>query len=1776
MTAKTSLLKKLTSIFLCMALIVSYIPLVSTVAADTVSRVADPQNMDGWQEFFLPADGSISTENAGGVWTNKSVFTDDGDLSSYGITLDNRDGFLIALSAIASNMSITGTSGVPTDTILVLDASGSMQNMASTLVDAANTSIHALLSANRYNRVGVVLYSEAYWGSGDAVTLLPLDSYATGRDNEYISYSNGTVSVDSNTVIKDMETNTATTQKPSSSGKYVYGATFIQAGIKHAMDEFNAQTDITAEGTARKPVLVLMSDGAPTYGSSNFKDPSSDDMGNGSTSTAALAFVNQLTASYAKGRIEEKYGTKCLFYTLGLGTNNNAIATSVLNPSASTDAVDDYWDKWDDPQYTRIQVQQRGGGRSNEYVTKTNDAVNKTYVNRYFNSSDYEKEGSQSLEDALKSAFAAIVDEIQLQSTYFPTLVEGHEQLSGYITFIDNIGKYMKVTDMKGIVINGNTLFSGAELASNFVAGGGALGTPDQPTAMGKEMISAVKARMGLDSEDTARTLVGLAYEKGQLSYTNDEQFSNYIGWYANSFGEFLGFWYDGITTMPDPSDPTLAPEEIPAYIIRSYGYVGQVNSHVRSDMMYASVQIRESIETGEQTVRFAVPAALIPTVTYSVTLDNKGDPTSLETGGSTAPIRLIYEVALDENINEFTIYDNVDPGYIEDNDNSDGSVNFYTNQYEKDNSTGYEKVNAYSYFRPSRENERYYYQSNDIVYENDEGKPYTGKDKPSGTMYHAYTVYEKSGNSLNAKTVYHTLTAEALDTAIKNTDDTWYIPAGNVRRDYAGFVVNKTANKTDTLPFSDAPFTDIEGHNVDDHDHSFVFGATLGNNGKLTVSAGTGIKLTKKTEGTMTSDSFEFVITNESDSSTRSYSAYKISADGKKTAMNVSFVNGTARVTLGANDVLYIIGMDNGDTITVTETESTDYKVKTVNGQNASGITLTVESNRMKPVEFVNVPRGKGELAIVKEVKHPFGTSHEMPNAEFTIDITLSGVGTRNAEFEAILKDGSTGTVTTDSDGKLTLTLKHDENVRIKGLPEGTVAAIVERDPGEGYEAQYWVDGLADDGTVTVKANEISSVMVVNGYTPNEVYPVNITVQGEKTLTGREWKAEDSFMFKLQKWSADANDWQTLDTQTATSENKTFDFENAFANERYTSTGTYSYRVIEVQPENKPGGIVYDRTVHAFEVKVTDNDFDGYLEINDITVSEPNTTRLTKNEDRWNVSVDFLNTYSATGDTTTVIDISKLVEDPADSDRATLNGFTFGLYDENGDLVYTSAPTTHNGLTRMIINDITEEGKHNYILKEIVPDTVPAGWVYSDKEIGVTIEIIDDGNGVLSADVYTADEGSDDVITDQLSVEFTNKYIPKNGYLEVDFVNKVYENGWLYGEDFTFEIHRYYPETNTSEKVSEGTNDRLGNVIFDKSFEYTKTGIYFYDVFETSKDGNGMTADKNVYRLIVTVSDVEGTLTAKYVIESITGTEITFVNTYSAKPVAYAISGQKLLEGRVLLNDEFTFLLTEAYEDETEVENGKILETKNMTDGTLVFEEITYTQPGAYFYKVAEKKTSGSDYGIIYDETVFDVTVYVGDDGVGDLFIEDVEYRVAAEDADGIVFKNTYKPEAAKTAIPGNKILEGRVLVNGEFTFELYSADESFATADKLQTVKNSADGKFTFDELTFDKIGKYYYVVKEQAGNDDSITYDNTVFYVTVTVTDDLKGKLLADVFVVDSNGMAQQDIEFVNIYTHEEEEIPENPKTGRNGMIWFTLMIVSGGVAAVAYGKKKRRFE
>lgn len=1700
---------RIISLFLSAVMIFSSLPLVAFTAF--AASAADPRDvdvstMDAWKEFI--GKDALSTKYAGGIFTDKSVFKDASAFQGTGITFsDNEDktNFLVALSAIASNMEITGQSSVPTDTMLVLDVSGSMgyqhNNLASTLVDAANEAMAALLSANENNRVGVALYSS------EATELLPLDHYSTASDGKYLSFSNS----QGETVGIDRDTRTSRGTAPTSRSKRVTGGTYIQSGLATAAAEFNSQagnTTVTVGGTTvkRKPVIVLLSDGAPTFGTNAFSDPGSYNFGNGSDTTAALNFATQLSASYSKETVSATYGNDVLFYTLGLGVDE----VDVLDPSRSSTAVNDFWTEYNDASVgDTVAIV---GGRNSRSVTKIATALDQNYVDQYF---EVKNSGSNSLASGLVEAFQKIVGAIQLESNYFPTLVQNNSDLEGYITFRDKIGHHMNITEVKGLLLH-NTLFSGAEMAKQFV-GTGTLGTPENPTELGEKFLRSVQERLGIADAATAATLVALANEHEQLYWENDSNYSNYIGWYANENYEYLGFWHEGHSSVP----ADIAADA--KYIIRSYGYLGETDeAHgvEKSDMMFTTVRVSHDIATGDEIMTFAVPASLIPVVTYHVTTDKDGNLTDLTVDGADHPIRLVYEVALADGIDPLTVTELTDGVK-----NADGDYVFYTNSWE--DTVAYDKDNTYAFFTPSPENDRYYYTEPTAVYTDDNGTVYRGADHPKdtgATYYRRWTVYEKNLlGILSTKYAYEPISEKSIGYAEwHNEENHWHITADHPHTFTDSYKVEKSdKSATETLDYSLVAFADVTNS-------LYVTGYTMGNNGRLTVTPATGIAISKTVETAAEggATAFEFTVRDLTSTENKVYDAVLESADGTRASRAVTFTNGETTVLLNGGETLYILGLEAGKTYEVSETETVAYKVVSHRVQN-----VTVADRVITPVSFVNTARGKGDLTITKEVLHELQDSY-FAGETYTMTVTLSGIGTSSATFTAEHSgDPALTSITTDAGGVFTVTLKNGERLEVFDLPEGTHVKVVEDHPGAGYTVNYLDDGVAGDGIVTVPADGIAAVRVENGYAPARVYPVNITVGGTKTLSGRAWLSTDSFTFKLQKYDEANDSWTDMAEATATSAQKTFDFNGSFASEEYTAPGTYYYRVVEIIPTDRIAGITYDRTVHSFGVHVDDRNVDGVLEIVEV-VPYRATVDIQQSGNNWHVTTNFTNIYTITKKVTASIDVTKLVENLSESPLASAEGFRFGLFDDSNTLVWESAETTERGFTRLVM-EFDRVDTYHYVLREL--GNAPRYWEYDTKEIPITIQVSDDLAGGLVAVIYEGNAAIPPAgATSSMAVSFLNKYVPGKAEVRFTGITKVLEGRDLRPYEFTIGVF----EIGGTTPIVSNVNEADGTVNLP-AIQLDKVGTSYYEIREITGDGNGITADKTVYRVAVHVVDNGAGLSASYEVLNQAHNSIEFKNRYSASPVDVTVSTRKTLQGKALVNDEFHFILTPSDANGNKISGSTVYRTVNQANGDVIFPAITMTKADTYYFVMEEEK-GAQDLGIVYDEKKILVTVDVHDDLVGRLYHDPVRYRVIGDPTMAPAFENKYVPASVSVTLSGDKTLVGKTLTKNSYAFWLYRTDANWNRTNFIETKLNESDGSFTFAPLTFDaemfsQASSYYYTLFEAEGgsNIDGVTYDDEEYRIRIDLRDDQMGYLHATVHIFDSTGVPADTLSFVNEY-------------------------------------------
>jgi len=1796
----TAWLILLTFLFTCI------VPTGTAIAEENTAdtRIADPTTLDSWQDYFGDSDTDFTTRYAGHVWTDKSVMTDATALQ-YATELhgsekirmnpDDKNNFLVALSAMSASEAITGESNQPTDTMLILDISSSMYpsrdpSTVSTMVDAVNKTIRNLQALNEHNRVGVTIYygdETAYKNSdsGFSKILLPLDRYKP-VDGEFITITKSSSGkLQSVRVKSGVKTSTDGAVTVVTHNVKDVAGTYAQLGILDALKEFqdeykNGGTVVNANGISqtRLPIFVFMSDGEPTAGSNIFYQKSDAVMGWNRVvdrNPNETDFVTQLTAAYAKRKVDEWYAdTTPLFYTLSLG---NSVSLNVMDPNNnSTGTIDNYWNTLMRQNSVRIPVKCWHNGTTENYTVNryTEDSItypvsaeDRKYVDKAFTAANA---------GTLADAFNAIYAEINLQTHTYPTLVEDDENLDGYVSFVDKVGKYMNVTDVKGVLL-GTHWYSGRELSKNFVAGGGLLGTTANPTDLGDELVWAIEQRLNIGLEAT-RTLISKAYQHGQLSYSGNS-YSNYFGWYADAGGNYLGFWHEG--TTEDPANAV--------FKNKSYLYLGEVDeAHGidEADMMYTTVRVSENIATGEQTVAFAVPAALIPMVEYDVELDENGTPTSLTRSGATKPIRLVYEVALDDDINELTLSDPnvVDAAYVTANKDADGFVNFYTNQYEADNSVGYGKVNTYSYFRPAHTNENYYYQENTIVYSDSNGTEYAGSSEPSGTYYREVEVYTKSGNSISMQTDYHVIDADVLQYAVQE-NGTWYIPKGTVYENMTAYAITKGPNLTETLHHANQAYVDVHNHHANEVNHRFVVGDTLGNNGKVRLKASAWMKITKDVKdvpaGTdLSNETFNFVITG---GTAGEYDAIRVAADGtEKPAEKVTFSQADssepakATVSLKAYESLYIKGLTSGTVYTVTETEDAGYILSKVEVDNVAvndtTATVAPETGKIHEAKFTNVPRGKGALTIAKLVEVPEGVTR--PNKKFTINVEFEGVAVdANGSFKA-KRTGSSAEETVQLVNSVApLTLRHGESIEIFDIPEGTKATVREQlNPIEhaGFTASYKVnDVLVENGSnavvEVVKAPTIDTVTIVNTYNPTSAQ-VKINLSGKKTLLDgdgnviqpKDWD-DLEFKFIIQRYVYKNGQWQWENTEdvvtvTQNTTGSVIDFEPNGEILTFDKPGTYGYQVIEENHGLTIKGITYDATMHTFNVIVTD---DGTGQLKAEVKSSHGTNNFKLEGDTWvNNEIDFTNTNKQ-GHTSALIMIKKELDNPSNSTEVSLEGYQFDLLKlENGTHEPTNVtitPTDASGETYVMLEyDYADAGEHKYRLKEKASN-IP-GMTDSKAVYDFTVKVTANQDGSVDRTI-TGDLGEfigAETGYNYKLATFKNVYNPTDAEVTLNVTKKL-ENRTLEAGEFEFQLKQNNAQNNAL--VKKVSNDAFGIVDFGE-LTFDKVGTYHYTVSEVIPDNPdpNITYDGTVYNVVIEVTDNNGELEANVDVLNIPNEDMVFTNTYIPPEVSVEIKGDKTLwdkrtqQEMDVENNQFTFKLAES--DAAGKQGGVQYEAKNNANGEFLFDELKFNTTGSFYYVLYEDIPPVElQHGITYDLTRYLVSVTVGyDESTGMFFVTGPSFQKIQDqagnavnvivNANEIAFVNEYGAKATDFAINGTKVLTGKNLKDAPaFEFKLYESDDSWIKGKLLDIQNNQANGSFTFEfketDGYFTSPGVYRYIITETNQGEEGYTYDDKEIGVTVTVQDDMLGQLFASASYLNLYRMTSDGQEVVNTY-------------------------------------------
>ena len=558
------------------------------------------------------------------------------------------------------------------------------------------------------------------------------------------------------------------------------------------------------------------------------------------------------------------------------------------------------------------------------------------------------------------------------------------------------------------------------------------------------------------------------------------------------------------------------------------------------------------------------------------------------------------------------------------------------------------------------------------------------------------------------------------------------------------------------------------------------------------------------------------------------------------------------------------------------------------------------------------------------------------------------------------------------------------------------------------------------DEKEYTVKLGAAGSTI----HLKDEPVPAVFNVTAKKVVEGRTDKLPKADEFTFNLFTA-----ENLKDPVATAKSKA-DGTITFENLQVKGAGTYHY-IIKEDTSTAVAGVAFD--TEAKEVTVAATFQSGVLTAT-VTSAEPT----------------FTNTYKATPAKETITAKKVLNGKDLEADK-----FEFEL--KEGDKVVATAKNAADGTVTFKEIEYNEAGDHTYTISEKAGSE--KGVTYDTSTHEVTVNVTDNGQGQLEAAVT----GNNPT--------FTNTYKAAPAKIAIE-AKKVLNGKELEIDEFEFELKE-------GDKVVATAKNAAGGLIRFSEISYSTAGVYNYTITEKVGNKLGVTYDKTEHPVTVEVKDNgEGQLVA-----TVTSETPVFVNDYKAEPAQATIKAKKVLKGKALEADAYTFELKEG--------SDLVATAKNTASGEVVF-NVTFSAAGDYVYTITEK--AGDDKTITYDQNAYEVIVTVADDGKGRLV-------ATVEDADTErVFTNTYTapvPTATSATLEFTKELTGRTLVDGEFQFELYKDGQKIDT-------KTNQGGKVTFNAINYDAEGEYTYTVKEVNAGATGITYD-TEKTAVVKVTKD-----------------------------------------------------------------------
>ena len=1625
--------------------------------------VVDPDTSGRWEIWAAGHNGNkVTTQNIGRIWTDKTVeATEENEESD----------FLTTLSAMSSTSNSTVTVTTPLDIVMVLDASGSMddpmgggdrtkridalKNAANSFIDTIAKQNESIEGVDRQHRVAIVKFA------GEKSNNIGNDTY---RDGGYTyNYTQ---------VMKDLT---------DCSGGNVKAlkhriAQITPAGATRADNGLQLAEGITSGRADAKKIVVFFTDGTPTK--IDKFDPT--------VANAAVAAAKNMKDS------------KATVYTIGIFDG--------ADPSAG--------------------IQDSG---KSQKENKFMQAVSSNYPNATAwdthgaraENADYYKSATNAEE--LKKVFDDISQAITSEAPYPTEIHKGYDETkSGYITFTDKLGDFMQVDSFTEVVINGTPFtnpsktvnketktdtyeFDGkakdllitAQRAGDDNPQKGDIVTVNIPASLiplshfktvdGKLSVDTVKPiqvkyassvkKVALDNLFTPEKVAGL---KDYIEHnTTVVDGTKTVNFFANKWsGGALG---DTVATF-EPADTNryyYFQKQTPIYTDKDCTQPAK-NSLAETGTYYYKDEFEEQGENGE-----AKPASAViefiggdaAKFDGAIVADEDGN---LSFSVGTARLAFIDELhTTKKSVGGNNTGTATDVLNLKWNNVSAKATATHVNSYLGNN--GKISFNV----TPATVDTKASFGLTKVL----EGRDWTKED-----------TFEFGLASENGAPIPESATAPVTASVTKDDlDDKGkaVIDFGTIKYTEPGTYVYRVSEKN--------AGTTVDGIAYSKNVAEVTVTVTPNKRGELSAAVKVTWSEADETEfkNVYTAEPVESSVTDKIDVTKsltgRDLTAGEFSFELREIKGEDSELIETVK---NAAD-----GMVTFSAIKYTEIGQHTYKLHEVKG-NAGGIDY---DDAVYTIVTTIADNGKGQLVATHELKDAKDVkSIEFKNVYTTNAAEVSLVGKKNLQvadgltpadiagkftFTVTGEDGApmpaNASVTNHAKGKvdfgkITFTLD-DLNKALGEKPEkrehtftytvtesGEVAGVT-NDAKLSREVSFTV---TDDGkgnlSVSHKPDGDVAFTFTNTYnvTPVET-SVTDQITANKVLIGRDLK-EGEFSFELVEGNkvvaTGINDAEGNITMSAV---------------KYTEAGEHTYTLREVNGGTTGKGVTYSDAKFTIVTTITDNG-DGTLSathvLKDVKVAE------------------FKNSYNVTPKSSSVTDL--ITADKVLDGRDLKAGeFRFELVEGNNVV----ATGTNNADGKIVMDPVTytAAGEHTYILRETKAGTTENGITYSTAEYTIVTTVKDNNDGTLSVEHKLQN-------VDKATFENAYTVTPKSfSVTDQITATKVLTGRDLKEGEFSFEL------VEGNDVVATGKNDARGKIKMSP-IEYTAAGEHTYTLREVKGDaGNGITYDGKTYTIETTITDKgDGTLEAKHVLKG--DGEAKFSNSYKPNPGEFSVTDQitatKSLTGRDLKDGEFSFELVEG-----EDEDAKVVATgTNAADGKITMNAVKYTEAGKHAYTLREIKGGTTSKGITYSDAKYTIETTITDNGDGTLKAEHV-----LKDATAATFKNTYSvaPLDAELDFDLGKVISGRDWTDGdEFSFTI-TAPEDAPLPDPATVTVSKKDAKDGIAAIKFGKIhyaaaGTYKYEIRENAGSTVGLTYDAHVATAEVTVTENGDGSLTANV--------------------------------------------------------------